>query len=414
MKPKRLLSALIAAAMIAGTMPVTVFAGRLDYEPEETEPGQVTEAEEEKPSKPVEKETEPEAKETEAPKETEPAEKEPETEAPKEAEEPETAAPEAKENDAEAENSAEQEPEKPVTVKANKSADFIKSQVKFSNGILSWNAIDGAAKYRLILSGTSEEVYTTACSYDVGKWIDGLIVNRDIYKSDGYDAMIFAYDADDSRLSCIDITFKYVSKAEPATKLPEITNLKISSDGILTWDEYKNNGNNFSGYDIRIIGEQTLVDHVYLPEHSFDLKKILEENISYGFKVLPSYKIQVIATEAATWKPIAESGYITYNYKKANTLKVKVKKNPKFKAKAVKKKTQSIKLSKVLKVTYGKGTVTYAKAAGNTKIYIKSKKLFVKKKLKKGTYTIQIKVKAAGNSIYAPVEKTVKVKVKVK
>lgn len=37
-----------------------------------------------------------------------------------------------------------------------------------------------------------------------------------------------------------------------------------------------------------------------------------------------------------------------------------------------------------------------------------------KKKLKKGTYTIQIKVKAAGNSTYAPVEKTVKVKVKVK
>ena len=37
MKIKRLLSMLVAGAVIAGTMPVSVFAGRLNYEPEEAE-----------------------------------------------------------------------------------------------------------------------------------------------------------------------------------------------------------------------------------------------------------------------------------------------------------------------------------------------------------------------------------------
>ena len=46
MKSKRLLSVLVAAAMVAGSMPATVFAGRLDYEPEETEVTEITEPEE--------------------------------------------------------------------------------------------------------------------------------------------------------------------------------------------------------------------------------------------------------------------------------------------------------------------------------------------------------------------------------
>ena len=87
MKSKRLVSMLVAAAMVAGSMPLTVFAGRLDYEHEETEVPQITETEEEKETskpavketKPSEKETEPEVKETKPEvKETEPAETEPE------------------------------------------------------------------------------------------------------------------------------------------------------------------------------------------------------------------------------------------------------------------------------------------------------------------------------------------------
>lgn len=412
--------------MIASTMPATVFAGRLDYEPEEQEPAQIAETEEEKPSTPVEKETEPEAKETEAPKETEPAEKEPEAEAPQEAEEPEATAPEeketedaeapeAKENDAEAEKSAEQEPERPVTVKAKNAADFDMKLIKFSNGILSWNAVDGAVRYSIGLV-KGGDIETTACSYDLGKYIDKLIENREIYKDEYFTVFLRAYDADDFRVGMAEVEIHYKTSAEPATKLPEITNLKISADGILTWDEYKNDGNDFSGYDIRVIGEGSLEDHIYLPGHSFDLKKFLNEYISYGFKEFPTYKIQVVATESVTWKPIAESGYVTYNYKKANTMTVKVKKSPKFKASKLKKKSQSIKRSNYLTIKKNKGKVSYAKTAGNSNIKVNAKtgNITVKKKTKKGTYTIQIKVKAAGNSAYSAVERTLTVKVKVK
>lgn len=129
MNSKRFLSVLVAAAMIAGTMPTSVFAGRLDYEPEETEPAQITETEEEKPSKPAEKETEPTEKETEETKATEasePSEKEPEaaeeteaskpdetgTEESKETEPAETSEPEASETEKETEP-AEPEAEEP-------------------------------------------------------------------------------------------------------------------------------------------------------------------------------------------------------------------------------------------------------------------------------------------------------------
>ena len=74
------------------------------------------------------------------------------------------------------------------------------------------------------------------------------------------------------------------------------------------------------------------------------------------------------------------------------------------------------KRSKAIKVSGAKGTVTYAKAGGNKKIRINKKtgKITIKKKLKKGTYKLKVKVKAAGNSKYKAATKTVTVKIKVK
>jgi len=81
----------------------------------------------------------------------------------------------------------------------------------------------------------------------------------------------------------------------------------------------------------------------------------------------------------------------------------------------LKKKNQTVKVSKAVTVKNAKGTVTYKKAKGNKKITISKKgKITVKKGLKKGTYKIKIKVTAAGNGSYKPATKTVTVTIKVK
>ncbi|MBQ4467433.1 MAG: FMN-binding protein [Firmicutes bacterium] len=105
----------------------------------------------------------------------------------------------------------------------------------------------------------------------------------------------------------------------------------------------------------------------------------------------------------------------TYQIKKAaNTLTVKTK-TATVKYSKVKSKAQTIKRSAVLTVSKAVGTVTYTKTSGNSKITIAKKtgKVTVKKGLKKGTYSIKVKVKAAGNKNYnaKTLTKTFKVKV---
>ncbi|MCR4710489.1 MAG: hypothetical protein K5653_09580 [Clostridiales bacterium] len=77
---------------------------------------------------------------------------------------------------------------------------------------------------------------------------------------------------------------------------------------------------------------------------------------------------------------------------------------------------QTLLVSKVLNFSNkGKGTRTYTKVSGNSKIVINKTtgKVTVKKGLKKGTYSVKVKVKAAGNSNYKALTKSVTFKVKV-
>ena len=65
----------------------------------------------------------------------------------------------------------------------------------------------------------------------------------------------------------------------------------------------------------------------------------------------------------------------------------------------------------------GQGRLTYKKASGSKKITVNKKtgKITAKKGLKKDTYKVKIKVKAAGNSNYkASAVKTTTVKIQVK
>lgn len=95
--------------------------------------------------------------------------------------------------------------------------------------------------------------------------------------------------------------------------------------------------------------------------------------------------------------------------KAANTLSAKGKAAKLGYAK-VRKATKRLAVSKVVRfANKGKGRLTYAKVRGNAKISVNKKtgKVSVSKGLKKGTYRVKLKIKAAGNANYASATKTV-------
>ena len=106
---------------------------------------------------------------------------------------------------------------------------------------------------------------------------------------------------------------------------------------------------------------------------------------------------------------------LTYKIvKAANPITVKTK-NASVKYSDLSKKNQTIAKASVFTVSKNKGTVTYKKTSGNSKITVASNgKITVKKGLAKGTYTIKVQVKAAGNSGYKAGTKTVSFKITVK
>ena len=102
--------------------------------------------------------------------------------------------------------------------------------------------------------------------------------------------------------------------------------------------------------------------------------------------------------------------------KKTNPLKVEGK-TATVKYSNLKDANQTLAASKVITFTKnGKGTITYTKSSGDSKITINKStgKVTVKKGLKKGTYSVKVKVKAAGNSKYKSATKTVTFKITVK
>ena len=100
--------------------------------------------------------------------------------------------------------------------------------------------------------------------------------------------------------------------------------------------------------------------------------------------------------------------------KKTNPMKVKKLKSVKtVKYKKIKKKSRTLTF---LKVTGAQGKVTYKKVGGSKRLTVNKRtgKITVKKKTKRGVYKIKVKVKAAGNSKYKALSKTVTLKVRIK
>lgn len=116
--------------------------------------------------------------------------------------------------------------------------------------------------------------------------------------------------------------------------------------------------------------------------------------------------ITISASATTNYKAAAKTISVTIN-KAANTLKIKAKtatvKGSTKGKKGTLKKTKTLGVTKVIKFTSkGQGAKTYVKKSGNKKITIAKKtgKVTVKKGLKKGTYSVKVKVKAAGTANY--------------
>ena len=84
------------------------------------------------------------------------------------------------------------------------------------------------------------------------------------------------------------------------------------------------------------------------------------------------------------------------------------------KASAVKKK--NVVVARPVKITGNKGTLSFKKVSGSSKLTVNAKtgKVTVKKGTKKGTYTVKIRISAAGKGRYISTAKTVTCKIKVK
>ena len=153
-------------------------------------------------------------------------------------------------------------------------------------------------------------------------------------------------------------------------------------------------------------------------DYTFVIKNSKGKNVSSP-KAAGTYKVVVKGKGKYSGSTAA-----TYTIKKAaNPMTLKAK-SVKVKRKTLKKKSKTIAGAEAFTVSKAKGKLSYklvsvkkGKKSFKKKFNINAKtgKITVKKKLKKGTYTVKVKVKAAGNANYkASAWKTVTFKVKVK
>lgn len=145
------------------------------------------------------------------------------------------------------------------------------------------------------------------------------------------------------------------------------------------------------------------------------LKKATDYTVSYssGRKNAGEYNVKVVLKGNYSGSKV-----VSFKINKAvNTLKVGVKTGSVNYSK-LKKSNQILQPGKVLTFkNKGQGKLSYKKVSGNKKITINATtgKVTVKKGLKKNTYKVKVKIKAAGNKNYkASAWKTVTFKVKVK
>ncbi len=253
-----------------------------------------------------------------------------------------------------------------------------------NNGGNSYFSVPNAEKEGLIHKGYSAD--PDAVKPEYGKGFEGLELN------DSAPTKLYAIYGEEG-----DTESDYVAPIpeEYRTDLTNNSNAKIE----LEYSSHKWTG-------------EALTPMVKVKYKDYYLEEGTEYEVTYS-KNVNAGKAKVTVTGVDWFK-----GTITRTFKITkikNTLTVKAKPAT-VRYSKLKKAKQTLAVKKVLKVTKNVGKVTYTKSAGNKKITINKKtgKVTIKKGLKKGTYKVKVKVKAAGDKNYKAMTKTVTLKIKVK
>ena len=209
------------------------------------------------------------------------------------------------------------------------------------------------------------------------------------------------YDNFDIGTATLKITPKSRRYKGEITRTYEIVPRKVDPDVILSKSSYVYNG-------------KVKTPSVTVADEEREYEKGRDYTVSYpsGRKNAGTYKVKVQMKGFYT-------GTFTRTFritKAANTLKLKAK-TAKVKYRKLKKKSQTLPVTRVIRFTgKGNGKRTYTKVSGSKKITVNKKtgRITVKKGLKKGTYKLKIKVKAAGNKNYKAKTGTIQCKVIVR
>ena len=281
------------------------------------------------------------------------------------------------------------------------------ANVKFdTDGTMSWDPYNGAVKYEVYVSDVKTVVTTT--KFAINSKINSLVASGTILKESPYSVFIYAYDKDDMLISEWWGSY-YFKTSSAAPVIGEIANVK-STLGILSWSKVKNATKYKISlpYDNVEIGT-TSSNALYLNDAITNLIKAEKLGNSRYFYV-EIYALNKKGTVIA-------KGDCSYKYLETNTLSVVSKTTAKKAAKAKRRKKTKINPSKLYNITNrGQGRLTFSKVSGKKQFSVNKTtgKITVKKGLKKKTYTVKVKIAAAGQTVYAATTRTVTLKIKVK
>lgn len=114
------------------------------------------------------------------------------------------------------------------------------SNISFSeSGVMTWDAVEDAYEYYISISGYNYWKYCKGPSFEINAYIDRLIKTGELTKTASYTITVRAQDKDNVKFAEGSKTYDYSSNADPIV-VSTLTNVSVSEDGILTWDNVKN------------------------------------------------------------------------------------------------------------------------------------------------------------------------------
>lgn len=294
--------------------------------------------------------------------------------------------------------------------------------LKVTNDILTWKSYPGADEYYIMINGVTKAWYSEPLDFSdhrsIYDLIDEAIYEGEIEKKSPYMVRVVAFCTEEDAVGTL--ILPYDSKADRLKYA--FDSINISDDSIMSWDEipgadcYGVHIDYDDGKDItgNWADDNLVIRHI-------NLNEAITEMISDGRLTIPDYcklTIDLYAWDKDCNIIAFESTIFLYNTLTPNPLSVKGK-TAKVKYKKLRKKKQRLAVSKVISgIKTGKGRLTFTKVSGNKKISINKStgKVTIKKKglKKRKTYKVTVKIRASGDSTYAPVETKVTFRIKVK